>query len=205
MGRLFVFGDSFSDREWPKILSTLTGIPIVVCARGGCTNQDILDSIIANIQLLEEGDKISIQISGQNRLNVKDVVVYNNRWETQDWMLELSEREREAARKWFDYIHLPTVATFDRNVNSIITLANFLSLKFKVVLWNLLPIVDIASIPDTDLWHPLSNNGNVGWADIIREKELHISETDFHPTLEGHEFIANEMIKAIINTEKSCI
>jgi len=215
--QLHIFGDSFSESRWPHIISKEANFTLRMNAKGGCTNEDILHCIVSSISSFEDNDIIVIQLSGQGRLNVKDRVVYGD-WIDQHKIPGFKSDETRIITDWYNTFFLPSIVKKDRNVNSIIKLANYLSSKYKVILWNLTSLGDVnvtnhlhndnvATSPNitySDLWHPLSEGGRKGWVEIIYERGFNKSEQDLHPTGKGDKFIANQILHAI-NIKKTLI
>ena len=209
---IHIFGDSYSDCEWPHILTQKTGVKHINYSVKGQTNHFILTKLIENLEKFKKDDIIIIQTSGQGRINVKDGVVYGdevnyeiNELDYKDFTAE----EWEIIRNWYKKFFLPQIIENDDHINSIIHLANHLSNDFKVVLWNLTSLGYMGTrkindnvptspkIPYSDLWLPLSEGGSKGWLEIIVENGFEFSFGDPHPNKEGNIFIAEQIYQEI--------
>ena len=69
---IYIFGDSFSENLWPSMLTNDINTPHTNYAKSGCTNNDILHSIVSKLDYFKKNDIVIIQLSGQGRLNVGD-------------------------------------------------------------------------------------------------------------------------------------
>lgn len=209
---IHIFGDSFSDNLWPKLLTEKTGIEHKNYSKTGETNLFILTTLIENLNNFKKGDTIIVQTSGQGRINVKDVVIYadqiknglKNHPET-----GLSDSECTIVEKWYTTFFLPQIFVRDPYIDSIINLSNYLSTNYNVILWNLTSLNvsepkkhndNVSTSPKTphsNLWLDLSEDGKRGWVEIISERGLGFGKYDPHPTKMGNEFIAEQMFKRI--------
>lgn len=204
---IYVFGDSFSENLWPSMLTKDINIPHANYAKSGCTNNDILHSIISKLDYFEKNDIVIIQLSGQGRLNVGDKVIYGDKKRVPGFTKE----ENKTITDWYNTFYIPSIIKEDKTINSIINIANFLSNKYRVVLWNLTKLdspnfsdknlndnmSSSPKIPFSHLWLPLSKEGKRGWVEIIYERGLNISGSDHHPNEAGNKFIADEIKKQI--------
>jgi len=126
---------------------------------------------------------------------------------------KLTFKEQKSIQWYYDTQYLPEIVESDRCINNIINLVNFIDQKIgaKVILWNLTAlnnsdidsrfndnVSESPSTISTNLWTPLSNEGKVGWVDIIYSNKLNISEEDLHPNIKGNLFIAKEFLSTLI-------
>ena len=51
------------------------------------------------------------------------------------------------------------------------------------------------------MWTKSSEGGKRGWASILKEKDLTISENDGHPNAYGYAYIAEEFLERIDDTK----
>ena len=224
---LKVFGDSFSaiikdhhQNQWFSIIERTLNKPLLNVAKAGATNLYILHTIIEQLPSITSNDIIIITLSGQGRLPIGA----NSRkswFNDQDFFLSVDDsnkqkltfKEQKNIQWYYDTQYLPEIVETDRCINNIINLVNFIdkNIGAKVILWNLTAlnntdndsrfndnVSESPSTISTNLWTPLSNEGKVGWVDIIYSNKLNISEEDLHPNVKGHLFIAKEFMSTLI-------
>ena len=226
--KIFVFGDSFSEpygtpqfrnSHWSNQLKLALECEIVMGAKVGSTNENILHQLIRHFGDITKDDIVVLNLSGQGRMNLgpdSDMVWFRDR----DVGVERNtnrfrEIKIDIVREWYNTYYLPTIVKDDPYINAIIDLCNDLSKRTKdVILWNLsqLGFDDINTdendnvstspqIQYSDLWTKSSKGGKVGWANHLKNKNLTISKRDGHPSEKGYRYIANEFLERIDNTK----
>lgn len=226
--KIFVFGDSFSQPygnpnfkrlHWSNHLGIALDCEIKMFAKCGSTNENILHALIREYDNISNDDIVILNLSGQGRINLgpdSHMVWYRDRMVGVDINTHrFRDIKYDIVKEWYNTYHLPTIVKDDPNINSIIHLCNRLGKRVKdVILWNLSQLgfddLDVnendnvktsPNIPHSDLWTKSSEGGKRGWASILKEKDLTISENDGHPNAYGYAYIAEEFLERIDDTK----
>ena len=205
MNKLFVFGCSFThgngclpnepyslkykksedDLIWPEIIAKKLNLNLFNFGLGAIVNDYIIDSIMQNFDLIEEGDIVVIQKTFSHRFDIcgkaDDGTEY---WQTITPISELILKEKGYTKN--DIIPLiHTLSIIDSDLNNIRWIERIQFLK---------KIIEIYKTVKCCIFWDLENGYHIKWERI---NDVDIQINDGHWSFKGHKLFAEEILQKI--------
>ena len=191
---LKIFGDSFSNYHlpenknlhWYSLLSNKVNLPFNNFADGGCTNKEILFSLIYNIQDFKENDIIVCNLTHPKRMSLSpgsSEVIFENevlldgkqcfdiKTKTKKF---IDEPEWSTIKNYFNKFFIPNETKSPGYIDEIKHLLKHTASSVKtVIVWN--------------------------WLKIYEKKEFNLSDNDKHFNIAGHQFVCDTFYNKFLN------